>query len=432
MPGAVGPPEPLLGGRARPRARRLGRLVSVGARRGAAAIRRIGRGERPASAVAAHQMRLAFQDLGPTFVKLGQVISSSPGTFPPVMVDEFAHCQDRVPPEPWSEVAATLAEELGPRRDHFASVERRPLAAASIAQVHAGELVAGGEVVLKIQRRDLRDVLRQDLRVMMATARAASRLFPSLASINPRGVVEDFANSLDEELDFTVEAGHMERIGQILEGWPVRIPTVHRDLSSNKVLVMERLAGTKVSDTDRLDELGIDKVALADTILGSLITCALGHGIFHGDGHAGNMLVQDDGTLVLLDFGIVGRLDEPTRATMSRLIAAFVERRFDVVAACVIELAKAGDVDVDAAVADLEKISASHLDQPWGEVPVARLLVDLIRSANRHRVVLPTDLVLLFKQILYLDGLGRMLNPQFDLFLDGTRFVRYLPPGAAD
>jgi ubiquinone biosynthesis protein len=431
MPGQTGPPSPLLDGRARLRARRLGRLAWVTARRGAAVARRAARGERPLSAVGAHQARLAFQDLGPTFVKMGQVISSSPGTFPPALVEEFAHCQDRVPPEPWWAVDATIAEELGDRRARFRSIDRRPLAAASIAQVHGGSLSDGSEVVLKIQRRHLGEVLGQDLRVMMAGARLAGRLFPSLASINPVGVVADFAHSLGEELDFTIEAGHMERIARILDTWPVRVPAVHWDIGTDKVLVMERLSGTKVSETDRLDELGIDKVALADTILGSLLTCALGHGVFHGDGHAGNMLVEDDGTLVLLDFGIVGHLDLPTRQTIARLIAAFVERRFDVVAECVIALARVSHVDVDAAVADLEAISASYLDRPWGQVPVARLLVELIRSANRHGVVLPTDLVLLFKQILYLDGLGRTLNPQFDLFLDGTRFVRFLPPQAS-
>jgi ubiquinone biosynthesis protein len=344
------------------------------------------------------------------------------------MVEEFAHCQDAVPPEPWETVADTLVAELGDLRDTFRWIDWRPIAAGSIAQVYPATLADGSEVVLKVQRSNLVETLRQDLDMLLRGARAAVRVLPSLAAANPVGVIEDFANGLVEELAFRVEAAHMDRLREVLRGWPIRIPRVHWDLTTDRVLTMERLDGVKVSDTAALSHMDLDRAELADTILGSLISSALQHGYFHGDGHAGNMLVLPDGTLGMLDFGIVGRLDPGTRVKVSRLLAALVDRRFDVMAVQIMDLAAVADADLAAAGADLTAIAGAFLERPLEDIPLARLLGELLRSANRHGVVLPTDLILLMKQILYLDGLGRTLNPGFDVFADGARFTRYLAP----
>ncbi|HZT66252.1 MAG TPA: AarF/UbiB family protein [Acidimicrobiales bacterium] len=413
----------------RPRARRLRQLSLAGARNavGLARLLVTDRG-RPLPELAALQLRLAFQGLGPTFVKLGQLVSSSPGTFPQVLVEEFAHCQDAVPPEPWETVAATLTHELGDLRRHFRWIEWRPMAAGSIAQVYPATLADGREVVLKVQRSNLEELLREDLRMLLKGARAAVRVVPRLAAANPVGVIEDFAAGLVEELAFRVEAAHMDRLRKVLADWPIHIPEVHWDLTTDRVLTMERLDGMKVSDTEALSQMELDRRELADTILGSLLASALQHGFFHGDGHAGNMLVLADGTLGMLDFGIVGRLDDETRIKVSRLLAALVDRRFDLMAISIMDLADASGVDLVAATADLSSIAGDYLERPLEDIPLARLLGELLRAANRHGVTLPTDLVLLMKQILYLDGLGRTLNPGFDVFADGARFTRYIAP----
>ncbi len=377
----------------------------------------------------AHQMRLAFQELGPSFIKLAQVISSSPGTFPPLLVEEFAHCQDDVPPEPWEQVAKTLEEELLDLRGHFRWIDWTPIAAASIAQVYPATLADGTEVVLKVQRTGLDQTLRQDLAIMLTGAHLLVRLVPSTSAVNPVGVIEDFADNLVQELDFAAEASHMERLRGILKGWPIRIPQVYNNLSTAKVLCMERLYGIKISDTTALLKAGIYLPNLVDTIVGSLIYSALNYGFFHGDGHPGNMLVLPSGELGLLDFGIVGQLNDEDRITVSELLAALIDRRFDQVALAVVKLSQATNVDIAAAVADLNQLTAKYLSGPIDQIPVARLLADAIRSANRQGVILPKDLVLLFKQILYLDGLGRRLNPNFDVFADGARFKQYLAPG---
>ncbi|MHB1486894.1 MAG: ABC1 kinase family protein [Acidimicrobiales bacterium] len=416
---------------AQARTRRLRQLAWAGVRNGALLARLLVTDRsRPVPELAALQLRMAFQGLGPTFVKLAQLVSSSPGTFPQVLVEEFAHCQDAVPPEPWDIVAGTLSAELGDLRSRFRWIDWQPMAAGSIAQVYPATLVDGTEVVIKVQRSDLHDTLRQDLRMLLAGARVAVKVAPRLASANPVGVIEDFASGLIEELAFRVEAGHMDRLRKILDSWPIRIPEVHWDLTTDRVLVMERLDGVKVSDTASLDLIGIDREALADTILASTLASGLRHGFFHGDGHAGNMLVLADGRLGLLDFGIVGRLRPELRLELSRLLYALVDKRFDIVAGSIMAMADMTDADIEGAVADLQAISAVYLDRPLEEIPMGKLLGDLLRSANRHGVVLPTDLVLMFKQILYLDGLGRVLYPGFDVFADGERFRPYLAAGA--
>ncbi len=385
---------------------------------------------RPVPELAALQLRMAFQGLGPTFVKLAQLVSSSPGTFPQVLVEEFAHCQDSVPPESWETVGATLRSELGDLQGKFRWIDWRPMAAGSIAQVYPATLVDGSDVVIKVQRSDLHDTLRQDLRMLLAGARVAVKVAPRLAAANPVGVIEDFARGLIEELAFRVEASHMDRLRTIFEDWPISIPTVHWDLTTDKVLVMERLDGVKVSDTFALDRIAVDREALADTILAATMASGLRHGFFHGDGHAGNMLVLEGGRLGLLDFGIVGRLSPDHRLNLSHLLYALVDKRFDIVATSIMAMADMSGADIEGAVADLQAISAQYLDLPLEEIPMGKLLGDLLRSANRHGVVLPTDLVLMFKQILYLDGLGRVLNPGFDVFADGERFRPFLAAGA--
>lgn len=416
------PPERL-------RTRRLRQLGWAGVRNavGLGRLLMTDRG-RPLPELAALQLRLAFQGLGPTFVKLGQLVSSSPGTFPQVLVEEFAHCQDSVPPEPWEVVSRVLEEDLGDLRAHFSWIDWNPIAAGSIAQVYPAELADGTRVVLKVQRSNLVDVLREDLHMLLRGARVAVKVVPSLAAANPVGVIEDFAQGLVEELSFTVEAAHMEALRKVLADWPVRIPRVYTAMTTDRVLTMERLDGVKISDLGALNRLAVDRQALADTILGSLLYSALRHGVFHGDGHAGNMLVLGDGTLGMLDFGIVGRLDPDTRIKVSRLLAALVDRRFDVMAVQIMELADMTNADLAAATADLTAIAGEHLGRPLEQIPLARLLADLLRAANRHGVVLPGDLILLMKQILYLDGLGRTLNPGFDVFADGARFTDFLAP----
>lgn len=435
LPGGRRPPgiaasNPLLHPPGRIRLARLQQLAGAGARHGASFLRALpARHGRPASTLAAVELRLAFQGLGPAFVKMGQFVSSSPGTFPASLVEEFSHCQDAVPAEPWEVAAAAIERELGDLDEHFRRVDWRPLAAGSIAQVHAAELHSGESVVIKVQRTNLEAVLRQDLRMIMGGARLAVRLRPSLAVANPVGVIEDFADTLVQELSFRREGAHMDEMRRCFTGWPVVIPEVHHELTTDRVIVMERLYGTKVG-ADLEPRSAEDGESFADLVIGGFLSTALREGVFHGDGHAGNMFLLPDGRLGLLDFGIMGRLSDHERAAVSRFLHAIFEARYDDVIAGIIELTGASMSDVDAAVADLADVAGRYLGGPLADMRMGALFGELLSSANRHGMSLPTNHVLLFKQLLYLDGLCRRLNPGFDVFRDGSRYVPYFAPEA--
>lgn len=379
---------------------------------------------------AALQLRLTFQDLGPTFVKMGQFISSSPGTFPQALVDEFAYCLDDVPPQSWKTAMATVEAELGPVADHFAHIDPEPLAAGSIAQVHAGILRTGEEVVVKIQRRHLERVLRQDLRMMLLGARLLLRVRPAFAVANPIGIIEDFATTLAQEMSFRREAANMDGLRKALVGWPVVIPEVHHHLTTDRVIVMERLYGAKVSDLEAVRRAGVDVAALGELILAVFFSTALRHGVFHGDCHAGNLFALPDGRLGLLDFGIMGQLSERERDATSRFFAALFEQRFDAVVEGIIELTDSPMADIEGVVAELGELAGRYLGGPLAEMQMAALFGELLGSANRHGMSLPTNHVLLFKQLLYLEGLCRALNPEIDVFRDGIRYLPYFAPGA--
>lgn len=416
---------------ARVRKERLRQLGMSGVRHGFTLLRMLAseRGRRFPE-LGALQLRLAFQGLGPAFVKMGQFVSSSPGTFPAALVEEFAHCQDAVPPEPWENVASTLENDLGDLSMRFRWIEWRPMASGSIAQVYGAELPAGDQVVIKVQRTDLEITLRQDLRMMLAGARLLLKLRPAFAVANPVGVIEDFATTLVQELSFRREASHMEEIAAALEGWPVVIPRVHPEFTTDRIVVMERLWGTKVSDLAAISRLDVDKAALADLVISSFLSTALRAGVFHGDGHAGNIFVLADGSLGLLDFGIVGRLSDQERIAVSKFLCALFEQRYDAVVEGIIELTGAEMQDMEAVTEELGEVAGHYLGGPLGDMQMGALFGELLKSANRHGMALPTNHVLLFKQLLYLDGLCRILNPSFDVFRDGMRYAPYFAPEA--
>jgi ubiquinone biosynthesis protein len=411
-----------------------GRLATLGwtglrhtSRFGGRALRR---GERTVAQVAAHHARLAFQDLGPTFVKFGQVIASSP-SLPEQLQEEFRHCLDRVPPEDSATVELTLREAFGDLSAVFDSLDRTPIAAGSIAQAFRAVLNDGRQVIVKVQRRDIEPLLRQDLRLMLLAARLAERLRPSLRAVNPVGLIRDFASTLVEELSFTTEARAMDELRSVLAPWPVRIPEVMHDLTSERVLVMEYLDGVKVADADALDELGVDREKLIDTIFATVLYSACRFGVFHGDMHAGNLVVvREDGKLGLLDFGITGRLAGKLRVQVSELLQCLFEQRWDRLAPLCFEMADMSGVDLAGAIGDLTEVAEAYLSIPLNEMPVAAMATDVLQRCNRYGFVLPSDVLLFFKSILYLDGLGVRLHPGYEVLSpeQGLSLMRFLAP----
>jgi ubiquinone biosynthesis protein len=370
------------------------------------------------------RLRTAFTELGPTFVKVGQVIASSPGLFPRDWIDEFSSLRDQVPPFPTALARRTVEEDLGrPLSSIFSSFDTEPLAAASIAQVHGATLLDGRAVVVKVQRPRLAEQVRDELRALLIVCELLERI-PQTSVGSPRALAEDFARTLHEEMDFRLEAENMDRMRRLLDTSGIgdcRVPEVHHGLVGRRVLTMERIDGLHFTDVEAMRAEGIDTERLLRLGVQTVVEGVLVHGFFHGDLHAGNLCVLPDGTFVLFDFGIVGRLTESTRTRLATYLMAVTTNDY---AAMVRALRSFGsvprDVDVDELAATIAELYEPFVQ---GGVVIAQLgeLMDtLIRAMVRHRVRMPRELVLLTKQMLYLEGAAATLAPDADLLQEQT------------
>jgi predicted unusual protein kinase regulating ubiquinone biosynthesis (AarF/ABC1/UbiB family) len=386
----------------------------------------------PAGPAAARRLRRAFEALGPTYVKLGQLVASSPGLFPDVLAEEFRACLDRVPAIPWAQVVAVVTAELGaPPAELFAHFAPEPLAAASIAQVHAATLADGAEVVVKVQRPGLRSRLDADLVILHRAARLLERTSARGRMANPVAVVEDFAASLAQELDFLAEGRSMERFGANLRSFGandrVRVPAVHWPLTTARVLTMERIRGVGINELTPADAAGLDLDGALRAAVRAWLEAALEHGFFHGDVHAGNLMIDDDGRIIFLDFGICGELEDRARHTIRRVLPALlVQRDYHAVATAIYELgAILRPADLDHAADDIATIVEPLLTRPLSEISYGAILVEVIRIGTRYEVRLPRELVLVAKQLVYFERYGKLMAPDWAV-LNDPELLRFL------
>ncbi len=369
--------------------------------------------------------RRAFEELGPTYIKLGQLIASSPGLFPKPYSTEFQKCLDRVPPFGFDQVRLIIEEELQkPLDEAFGFVDDQPIAAASIAQVHGARLHDGTDVVVKVQRPHIREYVDADLWFMRRGARIAE-LFSLMARLaNLRGVIEDFSVTLYEELDFTVEGRNMDEFNKIMVrhrcAEEIVAPVVHWDVTTRRLLTMERFYGFKVDDIDAAREHGLDTERwLRIGLRGWNLTMML-HGFFHGDVHAGNLLfLNDQQKLGFIDFGIVGRFDLKQRRQVMRYILSFATQDYDELATVMAQMgALKGEVDMPALVADMKRVYTPMLTQSLSELEYARFLPDIIANSRKHGIYLPREFILILKQLLYFDRYAKLAAPTLNGFTD--------------
>lgn len=375
--------------------------------------------------LASREARDAFAELGPTYVKLAQLIASSPGLFPEVLSEELRTLLDRVPSIAYDDVRHVIRCELGDDPSAiFARFDPDPLASASIAQVHTAELLDGTDVVVKIQRPGIRNRLAADLRILMSLARILERTSAKGRMANPIAVVEDFAATLSEELNFVVEARSMEtfdaNLRSIGKNDNVRVPTVHWPLTTPRVLTMERIHGYKVDDLAQLNTTGWD---LADALkkgVRAWMEAALEHGFFHGDVHAGNLMLDTDGNITFLDFGIVGRLDAKTKEIIRHgLPALIVHGDFQEVAKAIYEMgAVLKPAALEQSAADIAEIVEPILGKPLSEISYGEVLIDIVRIGTRYEVRLPRELVLVAKQMLYFERYAKLMAPDWNILND--------------
>ena len=376
------------------------------------------------------RLRMALEKLGKIFVKFGQVLSTRRDLIPPDLADELAQLQDNVPPFPPA-LARQLIEKAFGRRieDVFASFESEPVASASIAQVHFATLNDGREVAVKVLRPNMLSVIDDDLALMRTIAVWVERLSADGKRLKPREVVAEFDNHLHDELDLIREAANAAQLRRNMQGLNlVLVPEMHWELCTQTVLVMERMHGVPISQLQRLQDAGVDIPKLARDGVTIFFTQVFRDGFFHADMHPGNIQVSlapaTFGRYIALDFGIVGTLTEFDKEYLAQNFIAFFRRDYKRVAELHIE---SGWVPANTRVNELEgairAVCEPHFDRPLKDISLGQLLLRLFQTSRRFNVEIQPQLVLLQKTLLNIEGLGRQLDPELDLWSTAKPFL---------
>ena len=382
------------------------------------------------------RVRCALQDLGPTFVKLGQVMATRVDLLTPEWTTELGKLQNAVPALPFAQVRPQLAEDLGADPEAvFERLEEAPLAAASLAQTHRAWLADGSAVVLKVRRPGIRDTVEADLRLMARLAEIVEERAPDLRRYHPAEVVQQFSASLRRELDFAAEGRNAERIAANFAGHDeVVVPRVYWEWTSERLNVQECLQGIAGTDLAAVDAAGLDRAQLAATGAGIVLKMVLEDGFFHADPHPGNIFYLPDGRIGVIDFGMVGRVSEQRRFQIVQLLHGLVERESAPVADVLMEWGEgAGEVDEARLQADVGAFVDQYRGVPLKDLRMGVMLTDVTTILRDNGLSLPPDLALMIKAFLTLEGMGRQLDPDFDMagaarpFLQRVVLQRYSP-----
>jgi ubiquinone biosynthesis protein len=364
------------------------------------------------------RLRVALEELGTTFVKLGQILSTRVDLLPYEYQVELAKLQDQTLPLPGELIRDVVVAELGcPIEEIFATFELTPLASASIGQAHAATLRDGTEVVVKVRRPKIDAQIEEDLEILGNFAAVAARRWDLADQYDVVGLSQEFAQTLRAELDYVREGRNAERFASNFAGDErVHIPRVYWRATTARVLTLERLYGCKISDTAALDAAGIDRRVLAQRASRVLFKMTFEDGFFHADPHPGNFLIEPNGRFGLMDFGMVGSIDERTQDKLTDLALAVATQDFDRMVDGLLDLGVARRrIDRPLLRRDLEHLYARYYGKRLGDVVVAAVIDDSLEVIRRHRLQLPPNLALLLKTIVMNEGLGRLIDPTFNL-----------------
>ncbi|MCH9696844.1 MAG: ubiquinone biosynthesis regulatory protein kinase UbiB [Gammaproteobacteria bacterium] len=374
----------------------------------------------------AQRIREALEELGPIFVKFGQTLSTRRDLLPEDIADELAKLQDNVAPFDAETARLMIEEALGaPVTNLFASFEQNAMAAASIAQVHAATLANGDSVVVKILRPEVEQQIRKDLEVMFVCARIADRYLDVAHRLRPIEIVEEFEKTIIDELDLVREAANAALLRRNFEGSEILyVPKVYWDLTRSNVLVLERIHGTPIANKQQLEEQGIDCKSLAERGVEIFFTQVLRDNFFHADMHPGNIFVTPQSSYIAVDFGIVGSLTEQDRHYLASNLLAFFNRDYRKVAELHVESGWVPEhTRVDEMESAIRSVCEPIFGKPLSEISYGQLLIRLFQAARRFEATVQPQLILFQKTLLNIEGLGRELYPQLDLWQTAKPYI---------
>ncbi|MFO7963255.1 MAG: AarF/ABC1/UbiB kinase family protein [Desulfobacterales bacterium] len=375
----------------------------------------------------AEKIRMTIEELGPTYIKLGQILSVRPDLIPPDLVEELSKLQDDVAAVPFADIRHVIENELRcPIEDVFASFDEVPLASASIGQVYRAVLKNGDAAAVKVQRPGIRNIIEVDLEIMLHLATLAEKNIEEMAFYRPVKIVEEFADTLEREIDYTIEASNLERIAvNFIKDSTVYIPKVYRDATTSRVLTMEFIDGIKVSQISCLEECGLDPKEITKRGAEICLKQIFEHGFFHADPHPGNIFILPDNVICLLDFGMVGLVDRQTRENFVELVDSVVHRH-EARAAQVLLKVTEWDIEPDMRVLerDIADFIGRHFYRPLKNIRIGPFLKNLLDLTSRHQLRMTPDVFMMLKSLATLEGVAVMLDPDFDIIASAEPFIR--------
>lgn len=374
----------------------------------------------------AQRMRLAFEELGPTFIKLGQVLATRVDLLPPHWIAEFEKLHSEVPPVPFEELLPDLERALGRSPfDVFTELDTTAQGSASIAQVHRARLADGTPVVLKVRRPGIRAKIDADLRILGHVAELIESELPDARRYRPLEIAAEFSRSLDRELDFTIEARHVERFAANFQGDPyIVIPKVYPEWTSEMLLVQQHITGIPGTDYAAVVAAGLDPRVLMSRGAECMLKMILIDGFFHADPHPGNVFYLADNRIVMIDYGMVGRLSPHRRRQVVDLLAGMARLEEEAMLEVLIDWAGEAQVDEAKLVADVNELVFDYELMPLKDIRIGALIRHFAAIVRRHSIVLPSDLTLMFKALITLEGLGRQYDPDFRITEHLTPWLR--------
>jgi len=375
------------------------------------------------------KVKLMLEELGPTFIKLGQILSIRPDIIPREYIMELEKLQDNVPGFDYEKVKVQIEKELECSIDDvFLSFEKEPFAAASIAQAHRAVLENGQNVVVKVQRPNITGIIKTDLEILSHMAKLIEKHVPESRTYDPVGIVEEFAEAIKTELNFIREGWNIERFNKNFEGDPIiYIPRVYWDLTSQKVITVEYIEGIKVNQVEKISELGLSRKQIAENGARALMKQIFIHGFFHGDPHPGNILIKHDGKIAFIDFGMMGRIDEETKYKMVDLIFGVINKDTGKIVKVLLDIGVVSKTtDVRKLKLDVEDMLEHYYGRSLRQIKFSELINEMLHITSRYKVKLPSNFTMLCKSIITIEGIGRELDPDFNIIKTAKPFVKQL------